>query len=113
MIRRPPRSTLFPYTTLFRSEYKRFPNVLRLMLGSSDDKAAGKKRTTEKLSVVETNVDDASPQLLGYVMERLLAEGALDCYFTPVQMKKNRPGTLVSVLCRSVDRERMFDLLFA
>ncbi len=94
-------------------EYKRFPNVLRLMLGATDDNLINKKRTIEKLAVIETNIDDASPQLLGYVMERAFAEGALDCYFTPVQMKKNRPGTLVSLLCRATDRDRMFDLLFA
>ena len=95
-------------------EYKRFPNVLRLMLGTSDDKATDqKKRVTEKLALIETNIDDASPQLLGYLMERAFAEGALDCYFTAVQMKKNRPGTLISILCRVHDQDRMFELLFA
>lgn len=94
-------------------EYKRFPNVLRVMLGASDGRATlGKQRQTEKLAIIETNIDDQTPQVLGYVMERLFAEGALDCYFTAVQMKKNRPGTLISILCRLDDCDRMIELLF-
>jgi uncharacterized protein (DUF111 family) len=50
--------------------------------------------------VAETNIDDSTPELLGYVMERLLEEGALDVFFTPIQMKKNRPATQLSFLCR-------------
>ena len=88
-------------------EYERFPNVLRLMIGEVDKSAA-----VEKLFVVETNLDDASPQIVGHVMERALGGGALDCYFTPVQMKKNRPGVLVSILCRPQEREAMYALLF-
>ena len=63
--------------------------------------------------MVETNVDDVSPQVLGHLMERALAGGALDCFFTHVQMKKNRPGVLVSILCRPADGEAMHELLFA
>ena len=63
------------------------------------------------MAVVETNVDDVSPQVLGHVLEQALARGALDCYFTHVQMKKNRPGVLVTVLCRPADRGAMLDLL--
>jgi uncharacterized protein (TIGR00299 family) protein len=69
--------------------------------------------TDEELLMVETNVDDASPQVLGHLLERALASGALDCYFTHVQMKKNRPGVLVSILCQTSDREAMLDLVFA
>ncbi|MBA3248023.1 MAG: nickel pincer cofactor biosynthesis protein LarC [Pyrinomonadaceae bacterium] len=89
-------------------EYENFPNVLRVFIGES---AAANE--TEKALVVETNIDDCSPQLIGHVMERALAAGALDCYFTPVQMKKNRPGVLVTILCRPPDRETMFELLFS
>ena len=89
-------------------EYERFPNVLRVMVGESEG-AFG----YEKLLMVETNLDDASPQLVGFLMERAFAAGALDCYFTPVQMKKNRPGVLVSILCEPRRREEMFELLFA
>jgi hypothetical protein len=67
----------------------------------------------ERLLMIETNIDDMSPQLFGYVMERALLRGALDCYFTPVQMKKNRPGVLVSVLCRPADGDAVCELLFS
>lgn len=90
-------------------EYENFPNVLRLMLGD-DDSGAGE--TMERLLVIETNIDDMSPQLFGYVMEQALRTGALDCYLTPVQMKKNRPGVLLSILCRPQEREALTGLLF-
>lgn len=97
-------------------EYQNFPNVLRVLLGESDkagETPAGvSAQGDEELLMVETNVDDVSPQVLGYLIERALAAGALDCYFTPVQMKKNRPGVLVSLLCRPVDGEAMRGLLF-
>jgi hypothetical protein len=102
-------------------DYPRFPNVLRLLVGEGEEAAqpgegAGEGAgwgSDEKLLMIETNVDDASPQLLGHLMERALAAGALDCFFTPAQMKKNRPGVLVSILCRPSERERMYALLFA
>ena len=90
-------------------EYENFPNVLRLMLGD-DESAAGE--TIERLLVIETNIDDMSPQLFGYVMEEAFRAGALDCYLTPVQMKKNRPGVLLSILCRPQEREALTGLLF-
>jgi uncharacterized protein (TIGR00299 family) protein len=90
-------------------EYEDFPNVLRLMLGDDERQAAGK---TERLLVIETNIDDMSPQLFGYVMEQALENSALDCYLTPVQMKKNRPGVLLTILCRPQEREALTDLLF-
>jgi uncharacterized protein (TIGR00299 family) protein len=89
-------------------EYQKFPNVLRLMLG---DDATGEASGDERLIIVETNIDDMSPQLYGYVMEQAFALGALDCYFTPVQMKKNRPGVLVSILCRLSERDALCKLL--
>jgi pyridinium-3,5-bisthiocarboxylic acid mononucleotide nickel chelatase len=67
----------------------------------------------EELLMVETNVDDVSPQVLGHLLGRALEAGALDCYFTHVQMKKDRPGVLVSILCRPADGEAMHELLFA
>jgi uncharacterized protein (TIGR00299 family) protein len=107
-------------------EYKDFPNALRLLLGETDEGGAlgndvsravvndesGAMMTDERLLVLETNIDDMSPQVFGYVMERALASGALDCYLTPVQMKKNRPGVLLSVLCRQPEREALTELLF-
>jgi pyridinium-3,5-bisthiocarboxylic acid mononucleotide nickel chelatase len=90
-------------------EYEDFPNALRLMLGEDE---GGATAATERLLVIETNIDDMSPQVFGYVMERALEKGALDCYLTPVQMKKNRPGVLLSILCRSLDSEALTALLF-
>jgi uncharacterized protein (TIGR00299 family) protein len=93
-------------------EYKNFPNVLRLMLGE-DTAASADTPGEERLLVVETNIDDMSPQVYGYLMEEALRRGALDCYFTPVQMKKNRPGVLISILCRFSERDAMCELLLA
>ena len=76
--------------------YPKFPNVIRLLLGETTPADATE---TERLKLVETNLDDTAPHVLGHVMDRLFEAGALDCYFTPVQMKKNRPGVVVSVLC--------------
>ncbi len=89
-------------------EYPNFPNVLRVMLGETDAQTA----TDERCWMLETNIDDASPQIIGHVMDRVFALGALDCFFTPVQMKKNRPGVLLSVLCTSDVKEAVMKLLF-
>jgi uncharacterized protein (TIGR00299 family) protein len=89
-------------------EYKDFPNVLRVMIGNSE----GKAKHDQTLWVLETNLDDVSPQTLGHVMERAFERGALDCYFTPVQMKKNRPGVLLSILCNPSHKEELLQLLF-
>jgi hypothetical protein len=62
---------------------------------------------------IETNLDDVSPQVLGAVMQQLLAAGALDVWFTPIQMKKSRPGTMLSVLCEEAATEPLADILFA
>lgn len=77
--------------------YAKFPNVLRIMIGT-DSVATGSKMET--VNVLETNIDDVSPQILGFVMERAFKLGALDVWFTPIQMKKNRPATQLSVLCK-------------
>jgi len=83
------------------------PNVLRLLVGE-EERLAG----TDRVLVLETEVDDAAPQLLGPLVERLLEAGALDAYLTPVQMKKGRPGILVTVLCPPAEREAIEELLF-
>jgi len=89
-------------------EYQDFPNVLRVLIGETEDTDA----TDERLWMIETNLDDASPQIVGHVMDRVLESGALDCFFTPVQMKKNRPGVLLSVLCDAAEKEGVMKLLF-
>jgi uncharacterized protein (TIGR00299 family) protein len=89
-------------------EYKNFPNVLRLILGETKNR----KPKTENLILIETNLDDLSPQILGFVMERAFELGALDCWFTPIQMKKNRPATMVSILCEPEKKEVLTGLLY-
>ena len=88
--------------------YENFPNVLRVLLGETKSTS----QTDENLLVLETNIDDVSPQIIGHVMDRAFALGARDCYCTPVQMKKNRPGVLLSILCDSNLKQRMEELLF-
>ena len=88
------------------------PNVLRLVIGESISALAAKTRS-ETISVLEANLDDLNPQVFGYVMDRLLEEGALDVFGIPVQMKKNRPGTLLTVLCQPEQAEKMMQMLFA
>jgi uncharacterized protein (TIGR00299 family) protein len=92
-------------------EYERFPNALRVLVG--EERELSDQAPDERLLMLETNLDDASPQILGHVMERAFELGALDCYFTSVQMKKNRPGVLLSVLCRAERRTALSELLFA
>lgn len=70
-----------------------YPNVLRLWLGEP------LAEPTPSLRLLETNIDDTTPEVLGYVLERLLAIGALDAWFTPIQMKKGRPAVTLSALC--------------
>jgi len=62
---------------------------------------------------VEANLDDLNPQVFGYVLDRLLAEGALDVFGIPVQMKKSRPGTLLTVLCKPEDAGKLMQILFS
>jgi len=88
-------------------EYQDFPNVLRVLFGETKEHP-----NDDLLWMLETNLDDASPQIIGHVMDRVLELGALDCFFTPVQMKKNRPGVLLSVLCRPEEKEAVMKLLF-
>jgi uncharacterized protein (TIGR00299 family) protein len=82
------------------------PNVLRVWLG---ERVAERRRRT--MLLVETNIDDMSPELLGYVQERLFEAGAADVWFVPIQMKKNRPATLLSVLCPHEHEEAVVGLL--
>ena len=79
-------------------DLEKTPNVLRAVLGEASA-AASTAEEADAVAVIETNIDDMNPQLFGDVMERLLVAGALDVFLTQVQMKKNRPGTLLTVLC--------------
>lgn len=88
--------------------FKRYPNVLRVLLGTLESEDL----IDETLTLLETNVDDVSPQVFGFLMERAFEMGALDCWFTPIHMKKNRPAVSISVLCRESDKPRFCEMLF-
>ncbi|HSW52026.1 MAG TPA: nickel pincer cofactor biosynthesis protein LarC [Sulfuricaulis sp.] len=88
-------------------EFTTHANMLRVLVGEASD-------ATEAVTirVLEANVDDSTPEVLGYAMERLLAAGALDVTLQPVYMKKQRPATLIQALARVEDQERIADILF-
>jgi len=87
------------------------PNVVRLTVGEAASSLAT-KTASETITVLEANLDDLNPQVFGYVMDRLLEEGALDAFGMPVQMKKNRPGTLLTVLCKPEDASKLTQIIF-
>jgi uncharacterized protein (TIGR00299 family) protein len=108
----------FPEMKIEKSGYgagtRDFPghaNVVRLTIGESQPELAA-KTSQETITVLEANLDDLNPQVFGYVMDRLLEEGALDVFAIPVQMKKSRPGTLLTVLCKPEDATRLTHLIF-
>ena len=112
------RFTAFPEMKIEKSGYGAgsrevpgHPNVVRLVIGEAASELATKTHS-ETISVLEANLDDLNPQVFGYVMERLLNEGALDVFGLPVQMKKNRPGTLLTVLCQPEDAGKLAQLIF-
>jgi pyridinium-3,5-bisthiocarboxylic acid mononucleotide nickel chelatase len=92
-------------------DFAEVPNLLRLVLGEASG-AAGVATPDEVLSI-ETQVDDMNPELLGFLMERLLDAGALDVAFSALQMKKNRPGTLISVLANPGDLEKLSGIILS
>ena len=95
------------------------PNVLRVVLGDTalgeaaiGDETAAADAAPRRVSVIEAEIDDMTPQLFGVVMEALLAAGALDVFYTSVQMKKNRPGTLLTVIAPPERRVSLTGLIF-
>ncbi len=100
-------------------EFPEHPNLLRLTIGETaptlrqSARKDGAPASQDEISVLEANLDDLSPQVLAYAMERLLAEGALDVFSIPVQMKKGRPGALLTVLAKMEDADRLTKLIFA
>jgi uncharacterized protein (TIGR00299 family) protein len=83
------------------------PNVLRAVLGDSATASSA-----VRVVVIECEIDDMNPQIFGVLMDRLHAAGALDVFYMPVQMKKNRPGTLVTIIAKPPDREALVDVMF-
>lgn len=91
-------------------DLKEQANVLRLFVGESAAKRAAPGEHT--VTVIETNLDDMNPQIYGYLVEQAFAAGALDVYSTAVQMKKNRPGQLLTLLCDPAVADTLVGLLF-
>lgn len=94
------------------------PNLLRIVLGSESGEhvqagGGGGTIAKEKIQVIKTNIDDMSPEGLGFLMEELFAKNALDVAYVPVQMKKNRPGTQVQVMCRPGDLDAIAALILS
>jgi len=88
-------------------EFPDVPNVLRILIGDADSTApAG------RVVVIEAEIDDMNPQIFGVLMDRLLAGGALDVFYTSIQMKKNRPGTLLSIVAPPEARDALTSLVF-
>src|SRR5438105_8454162 len=108
----------FPAMRIEKSGYgagtRDFPghaNVVRLTIGESQEALAA-NTSQETISVLEATLDDLNPQVFGYVVDRLLDEGALDVFALPVQMKKNRPGTLLTVLTKPEDASKLIQIVF-
>ena len=86
------------------------PNLLRVLIGEQN---ADQEIDTEILSILETNIDDLNPEFYAYVMEKLFSAGALDVFITPIQMKKNRPGAQLSVICNEKDTNEARQIIFS
>ena len=112
------RFSAFPAMTIEKSGYgagtrdfSGHANVLRLTIGESRAEIA-ENVSSETISVLEANLDDLNPQVFGYVVDRLFEEGALDVFAVPVQMKKNRPGMLLTVLSKPEDAQELTRIIF-
>jgi hypothetical protein len=113
------RFTSFPEMKIERSGYGAgsrdfpgHPNVLRLTIGEANPHSLAANTASDTVAVLEANLDDLNPQVFGYVMDRLFEAGALDAFAMPVQMKKNRPGTLLTVLCKPEHAGELAQLIF-
>jgi uncharacterized protein (TIGR00299 family) protein len=92
-------------------ENKTRPNVLRAILSNSEAEGARHDWETDSVTVLESNLDDINAEILGNFVECALTQGALDVFYTPIQMKKNRPGVLLTVLCAEVDADKFSELI--
>jgi uncharacterized protein (TIGR00299 family) protein len=103
-------------------ENKTRPNVLRTVLGNATKVQSPKSKVqtsgssksdweTDTIAVLETNLDDMNPEILGHFVETALAAGALDVFYTPIQMKKNRPGVLLTVLCAELNADKFSEMI--
>ena len=92
-------------------DFKEQGNVLRLLVGESSDVASG-NTLTDKIDVLETNLDDVTGEVIAHCSSRLMTAGALDVYTAAIQMKKGRPATKLTVLCESARRAELEQILF-
>jgi uncharacterized protein (TIGR00299 family) protein len=90
-----------------QKEFAERPNLFRVVIGTSND--AGWQE--ESMLVMETNIDDMNPELYDFVLDRLFAAGARDVFLSPIQMKKNRPGTLLRVIAEPKDRDTLAQII--
>lgn len=88
-------------------DFPQSPNVLRVLIGESDTAVS-----SHSVIVIEAEIDDMNPQIFGVAMDRLMEAGALDVFYTPIQMKKNRPGTLMTVLAPPALKDRLTSVIF-
>lgn len=99
-----------------KKDFREAANLLRAVVGEAGPGVVGPGgggAGTEKLVMLETNMDDMTPQVAGHLMDRLFDAGALDAFYTPAQMKKNRPGVLLSVLVPPGRVDALLDVIFA
>jgi pyridinium-3,5-bisthiocarboxylic acid mononucleotide nickel chelatase len=99
-------------------ENKTRPNVLRAVLGKASEIQSPNSKTardweTDRVAVLETNLDDINSELLGHFVETALKAGALDVFYTPIQMKKNRPGTVLTLLCVESEADKFSELILS
>jgi pyridinium-3,5-bisthiocarboxylic acid mononucleotide nickel chelatase len=93
-------------------DFDHHPNVLRISIGELATTSVNAEAHEEQIAILEANLDDLNPQLIGYIVDQAFAEGALDAFTTPVQMKKNRPGTVLTILAPLQREEHLRALLF-
>ncbi len=91
-----------------KADFAEAPNLLRLWMGEEKESYGG-----DEVTVLETQIDNTAPEVLGFLTEKLLALGALDVYFTPIMMKKNRPAQLLTVLCQPQNEAALTQTVFA
>jgi uncharacterized protein (DUF111 family) len=91
-----------------KKKFAERPNLFRVVIGRSND--GGPQQ--ESMLVIETNIDDMNPEFYDYVFDRLFAAGARDVFLSPIQMKKNRPGTLLRVIAEPKDRDTLAQIIF-
>ena len=122
------RFSSFPEMTIEKTGYgagtrdfPAHPNVLRITIGEAGKcgagaparEGSGSEPSQDTITVLEANLDDLNPQIFGYVMDRLLEAGALDVFATPIQMKKSRPGSLLTILAKPQDSAKLTEIVFA